>query len=103
MDNVPHSLTRLGFTIDRKKSGPQPGQQVEYLGVVLDLVSLCPFCWNPDQVLRLQQGTAITAFTVMLFELMVARHPVGPLELLHMCCLHLDPKSQKHRMVNIPP
>ena len=33
-------LTKLGFTINWKKSGPLPQQQVEYLGVVLDACRL---------------------------------------------------------------
>ena len=97
-------------------SAPQPCQQVQYLGVVLDSARLWAALLEPRQtalqqaVLRLQWGVALTALTVMQeFGLMAAGHPAVPLGLLHMChlqrwlaSLHLDPQRHKHHLVNVP-
>lgn len=110
-------LTRLGFAINWKKSNPQPSQRAEYLGVVLDSVSLRATLSESrrtalqQEVLKLKQGSRVTALTVMqALGHMAAAHPVVPLGLLHMrrlqrwfASLHLDLKRQKFRLLTVPP
>lgn len=110
-------LTRLGFAINWKKSNPQPSQRAEYLGIVLDSVSLRATLSESrrtalqQEVLKLKQGQRVTALTVMqALGHMAAAHPVVPLGLLHMrrlqrwfASLRLDLKRQKFRLLTVPP
>lgn len=109
-------LTKLGFAINWKKSNPQPSQQAEYLGIVLDSVSLRAVLSESrrtalqQEVLKLRRGSRVTALTVMqALGHMAAAHPVVPLGLLHMrrlqrwfTSLHLDLKRQKFRLLTVP-
>lgn len=110
-------LTKLGFAINWGKSTPQPSQQAEYLGIVLNSISLRAVLSESrrmalqQEILKLQRGPRVTTLTVMqTLGHMAAAHPVVPLGLLHMrrlqrwfSSLHLDLRRQKFRLLTVPP
>ncbi|KAI3374153.1 hypothetical protein L3Q82_006016 [Scortum barcoo] len=109
-------LSNLGFAINWKSS-PLPSQQVIYLGVELDSVSM------RAQLSQQREGAltallhlitphnVVTALSVMqLLGMMSAGHVTVPLGLLHMRRLQrwfirlcVDPIRQRRCMVSIPP
>ncbi|KAI3360259.1 hypothetical protein L3Q82_014572 [Scortum barcoo] len=110
-------LSNLGFAINWKKSSPLPSQQVIYLGVELNSVSMrARLSQQRAEALtallrRVTPHSVVTALSVMqLLGMMSAGHVTVPLGLLHMrrlqrwfIRLHVDPKRQRRRMVSVPP
>lgn len=92
-------MFRLGFAMNWKNSNPHLIQQVEYLRVVYDGLSLRGHCFRTQtdlqhMVQRLWRGATAKALTMMqVLGLMATAYPVVPLEMLHMS--HLQRWSAK--------
>lgn len=109
-------LTRLGFAVNWKKSAPWPSQQIVYLGLQIDTVTMRARISDPRRaalLLALRKfypNHMVTAHSVMtLLGLMSSAHSVVPLGLLHMrktqrwfAQLRLDPVRHRRRWVTVP-
>ena len=83
-------LTRLGFAVNWKKSAPWPSQQIVYLGLQLDTVTMRARISDPRRsalllaIRRFYPNHMLTAHSVMtLLGLMLSTHSVVPLGLFH--------------------
>lgn len=109
-------LTRLGFAVNWKKSAPWPSQQIVYLGLQIDTVTMRARISDSRRaalLLALRKfypNHMVTAHSVMtLLGLMSSAHSVVPLGLLHMrktqrwfAQLRLDPVRHRRRWVTVP-